>query len=272
MKLIKKYMTGLAAAGFAMAIAVPAHALFASHGTQTVTASAGVGGTPTIAINSIAVLNRSNNAAAAGNEIVWTNAAPTPGAGFLVADQYIQIVTDINTTDGGVQIYTNNTAATGASKFTGLVGTYTATPAGLVDNSDGTQKLPTAWRASTFTIAGITPSIPTNTSDPNSYLWFYHEDKVQMAVPSLNASAFGNGDPFITVYASPGTPLYSQANSTTYTTTAVNSGLHFAQGPTQFGGFDSTATTDIYTEADFTGALAGTTYSTTELILEAFSL
>ena len=32
------------------------------------------------------------------------------------------------------------------------------------------------------------------------------------------------------------------------------------------------ATTDIYTEADFTGALAARTYGTNRLILEAFSL
>jgi len=268
MKNCKKYLTGLAAASFVMTMAVPGQAAFSSKSTQALTASATTGGVPTVAIISVAILNKSDNSAAGA--IGWTGA--TPGAGFIVADQYVQMVTNINTVDGGVQIYTDNTNGTGVSKFTGPISSFTATPAGLVDNSDQTQKLPTAWLASTTTVAGIVGSNPNNAADPNHFLWFYHEDHAQVANPSLNAGAFGNGDPFVTVFASPQTPLVSTADGKTYTTTAGNSGVHFAQGPTQFGGFSATATTNIYTEADFTGALAKTTYSTTKLILEAFSL
>jgi hypothetical protein len=267
MKNIRKYLAGLAVAGFVMAVPTSSHASFVSKSTTTITASAPVGGAATVAITSVAILNRSNNAPTTG--IAWTGA--TPGAGWLVADQYVQMVTNINTTNGGVQIYTDNTNATGVSKFTGSVSSFTATPAGLVDNADGTQKLPTAWMASTSTLTSVTGVDP-NANSGQSFAWFFHEDKAQIAVPSLNASVFGNGDPFITVYAAPGTPLFSQATSTTYTTTSIASGLHFNQGPTQFGGFATNATTNIYTEADFVGALAQTTYSTTRLILEAFSL
>ena len=57
-------------------------------------------------------------------------------------------------------------------------------------------------------------------------------------------------------------------------TNSSNSGVHFAQSPTSFGGFSSKndVLTYIYTEADFTGALAAQTYSTSRLILEAYSL
>ena len=57
MKDIRKYMTSLAAAGVVMAAAVPGHAAFTSKGTSTVSASATIGGTPTIAIVSVAIKN-----------------------------------------------------------------------------------------------------------------------------------------------------------------------------------------------------------------------
>jgi hypothetical protein len=260
MKEIRKYMTSLAAAGFVMAVAVPSHAVFTSKPPlSTLTASATTGGVATIAITSALIKNISNNATVGA--IGWSNTA----AGFQVADQYVELKTNINTTSGGVQYYTDNTNATGVSKFTGSVSSFTATPAGLVDNTDETQKLPTAWRASSFTITGITASDPNNASDPNSFLWLFHEDKAQVANPSINAAKFNDGDAFVTVYAAPGTVLGGQS-------VPSSGGIHFAQGPTQFGGFHTTDTTDIYTEADFSTALALTTYSTTKLILEAFSL
>jgi len=276
MKALKKYFAMLASAGFVMAAAATSQAQFASKGTQVLSASAQMTGTTNISINSIALKNLSDNSTVpTSNGLGWTN--PGPGAGFLVSDQYIQMVSNINTVDGGIQIYTDNTNTVANPKYTGLVSSYTATPAGLVGVTLTDQKLPTAWRASTGTIAGLVgsgPGVdPNNAVDPNHFLWLYHEDKAQVAVPASSAAVFGNGDPYITVYASPGTPLVSQADLRTYTTTSSNSGLHFAQGPTQFGGYTSgNATTDIYTEADFTGALAGQTYSTNRLILEAFSL
>jgi hypothetical protein len=258
MKDMRKYMTSLAAAGFVMAVAVPSHAAFSTKGTQTLSAAATTGGTPTIAITSALIKNIADNNTVGA--IGWTNTAP----GWQVAAQYVELKTNINTTSGGIQYYTDNTNGVGASKFTGLVSSFTATPAGLVNNSDQTQKLPTAWRASTFTIAGIVPTDP-NAGAGESFLWFFHEDKAQIAVPNLNAGKFNNGDAFVTVYAAPGTVLGGQ-------TVASPGGVHFAQDPTSFGGFQANATTEIYTEADFTGALAQTTYSTTKLILEAFSL
>jgi hypothetical protein len=272
MKHMREYMAGLAAIGFVMAASAPSHATFASKGKDTLSASAVVGGTATITITSYSILTRASNASA--SSIVWTSTAPTPGAGWLVADDYIQMVTDINTSDGGVQIYTDNTNASASPKFTGSISSYTVTPAGLVDNTDTTQKIPTAWMASTTTVPGIV-AIDPNANSGTSYLWFYNEDHAQVAVPSLNTSAFGNGDPYATVYASPGTPLVANSpNGTTtgYTTTATDSGLHYAQGPTQFGGYQEIATTNIYIEANFATALQGTTYSTGELVLEAFSL
>src|SRR5437879_1461099 len=96
----RKYMAGLAATGFVMAWTQPSYAAFSTKGAQTLSAGATTGGTPTIAISSVAFFNRSNNSPASA--LSWT--AATPGAGWLVADEYIQLATNINVADGAVQI------------------------------------------------------------------------------------------------------------------------------------------------------------------------
>ena len=161
MKALKKYFAMLASAGFVMAVAATSHAAFTSHGIKTLSATSGLtGGTATVQINAVTLKTiGTNTALGAGSPMTWTN--PTPGAGFLVADQYIQLDTTINTLNGGVQIYTDNHNAAATPRYTGLISSYTATPAGLVMVNDTTQKLPTAWRASTYTLTGVTGWTPT---------------------------------------------------------------------------------------------------------------
>src|SRR5258706_4985050 len=155
MKNIRKYLAGLGVAGFVMAMATSSQAAFTSKPPlATLTATATTGGTPTIAIISAVIKNISDNATA--TTIGWTSTA----AGFQVADQYVDLNTNINTTSGGVQYYTDNTNAAASPKYSGVISSVTATPAGLVDAADTTQKLPTAWRASTFTVAGVTAINP----------------------------------------------------------------------------------------------------------------
>lgn len=260
---VRKYMAGLAAAGFVVMMGTPGQAAFTSRGTALLTASATTGGTPTIAITSAVIKNRSNNAITTA--LGWSSTA----AGWQVSDQYIELATNINTVNGGVQIYTDNLNATPA--YTGVVSSVTQTPAGLVNNVDTTAKLATAWRASTGTLS-VVSAVDPNANSGESFLWFFHLDKSQVA-NVLNGSTFVNGDPFATVYAAPGTTLTSGPTLVAAGQAfAVPAGVHFAQGPLQFGGFSTTATTYLYTQADFTGALAATTYSTNRLVLEAFSL
>jgi hypothetical protein len=285
MKALKKYFAMLASAGFVMAVAATSHAAFSSKGTQTLSASAATGGIPTVAINAATIKNIVGNGQVGA--LSWTGAAP--GGGFLVADQYIQLDSNINTVNGGIQIYTDNTNAAANPRYSVTPSSTTPTPAGLIMVGDTTQKLPTAWRASTYTLTSVNPIDP-NAKSGESYLWFFHEDKAQVAVWTSSATSFGltiggqgsagGGDPYVTVYAAPGTPLLAHQfdsvgneSVVTVNTTSSNSGVHFAQAPTSFGGFKSGNTsTYIYTEADFTGALAAQTYSTNRLILEAFSL
>jgi hypothetical protein len=184
-------------------------------------------------------------------QIAWSNI--TLPATFKAADDYIQLDSTITLSNGGIQIYTDNVNATGVSKFTGPINGTSPTPAGLVNNSDGTKKLPTGW-----TILAANGAAPV-AGDPNvNRSWFYHEDASQVAVASLNAGAFTPGEDNITVEN-------------------VN-GIHFAQGNGAVGGVNdanygggSHSPNYIYTEADFSTAAAPNTYSTTRLILEAYT-
>ena len=254
---IKALSTAALAIGLAAVVANSGLAApFASKGTQTISAGATLTGAGVLNITSVAIKNIAGNTTA--TSIGWSNV--TLPTSWKVADQYIQLATQITTGPGGIQIYTDNTSSGANPKFTGKISSFTATPAGLVDSVDTTQKLPTAWRASTGTLTSVA-AIDPNAKAGESFLWFFHEDKAQVANASLNSGVFTDGDPFITVYGAPG------FNGTT-------GGVHFAQDPASFGGFHSADTTYIYTEADFTTALtssSGRTYGTNQLILEAFT-
>jgi hypothetical protein len=242
-----KTTKGLAALALTVIVAGYSHAAFTSVTKNTFSAGAILSGAGTVSMTT-SVKDRVSNAGAAS--LTWSShVAPAPGAGFLLADQYIQLNTVMTTsTGGGVQIYTDNTNVAASPKFTG--DKTQATPAGLIGSADTTKKLPTAWEAVQST------SVVTASADPGTIagsVWLYHEDAAQVAILSQNAAAFANADDFITVYK-------------------ANAGVHFAQGPTQFGGFHSTDTSYIYTEADFSGATTPNTYATNELIVEAFTL
>jgi len=243
-----KTIKGLAAVALTAIITSFGHATFVSQGTQTLSAGATLSGAGTISF-SAAIADRITHAGAAS--LTWAaHVTPAPGAGFLLADQYIQLNTTMTISSaGGVQIYTDNTNASASPRYTAVVSSVTPTPAGLV-SSNGLSKLPTAWAIQTSSITSPAAGNPNDTVDFSN--WFFHEDKAQVANPSLNASAFANADPFITVYG-------------------AGEGLHFGQGPTQFGGFNAVDHNYIYTEADFTTATTPNTYATSELILEAYT-
>src|SRR5437762_13577970 len=106
---IRKHLAGLAVLGLALAVSATSHAAFTSKGINPpISASAAVGGTPTVEITSVVIKSTTTNASV--GTIDWGSA--TPGAGWLAANAYIELKTNINTTNGGVQMYTDNTHAT----------------------------------------------------------------------------------------------------------------------------------------------------------------
>lgn len=219
---------------------------FTSKGTQSITAGVTLSGAGSVSF-STTLKDRVTNAAGA-TSLSWTKVAPAPGAGFLLADQYIQLQTTMTISGaGGIQIYTDNTNGSASPKYTAPVNATSPTPAGLVA-SNGLSKLPTAWSISAST-ANPTAGDPNNTTTFSN--WLYHEDKAQVA-NNQGGSNFANADAYITAYS-------------------AGQGLHFGSGPTQFGGFHAVDTNYIFTEADFTAATTPNTYGTNELILEAFT-
>jgi len=231
-------------------ISSSAHAVFTSVNKQSLTATAQLTGAGTFNVTT-SIKNRTTNAAA--TNLSWTGV--TAGSGWTLANEYIQLDTTITSSlPSGIQIYTDNTAAAANPKYTGVISANTPTPAGLVASANTTQKLPTAWRA-IKELGVVTAAADPSAGAGDSFAWLFHKDKAQVAVPSLNATAFVNGEDFITVYKN-----------------GANGGVHFAQGPTEFGGFQANDRVFIYTGADFTSASTPNTYSTNQLIVESYTL
>jgi len=240
----QKYMVALAGLGLIMAAPVTSHA-FTSSAVVTETAQATVTGGS--AAMSVALLNVSNNAAAA--TIGWTASA---GSGWQQANQYIQIDSTLTLAGSGIQTYTDNIHSSPA--YAGVISSVTISPAGLVNvGSPASPPLPTAWQ-----IVGGTNS-PVAVDDPNNaalightgYAWFYHEDKSQVPNNAGVTTFFANAASYIEMETAGQPPA-----------------IQFAQG--SFGN-STTNTNRVYLEANFNNALGGNTYKTTTLTVELFT-
>jgi hypothetical protein len=179
----------------------------------------------------LSIKNRSDNSDAL--QINW----PTVNlpAGWLMADQYLNLEVDGNALAWGVQIYTDNTAAEATPRFTGVPSQ--TDPSGLVDSLTPTQRLPMAW-----TIHSDTVTFPAQAANPNvNGTWFFMQDK---ATP-----AFFNG------FA--------------YATALTNQGIHFSSND-PFGSL-RVPPNPIYLEADFANAASQRSYATSTLRVEFFT-
>jgi hypothetical protein len=194
---------------------------------------------------SASLFNRSNNSSA--TTITWSTA--NAGSGWTLADQYLQVAVDPNTTSWGVQIYTNNKNSSPA--YTGAVNS--TTPAGgLVNTSNTNTVLPMAWE----TVSAASPTL--TAQDPSSCpgngfgcLWLNMQDK----------AVFTQGNPNV-------------FNGAAYVATNSNFGIHYSQGnvfndPSEFGA--ANPPTDIYLEANFGPAIGGLNYQTTTLTVEFYT-
>jgi hypothetical protein len=260
MKRTKKYaVLSVLSLGIALVAPGVSHALInASLGRSTHTAVAALTGSGSISF-SAAIREVGTNAAA--TSISWTGV--TLPAGLVRANHYIQLHSTFTASNGGIEIYTDNTAADAAPyNYTGPINANTAPPSGLVDGTSHSARLPMTWTIQASTVAP-TAQNPNNTT--TGFAWFFMTDRAQVAVPSQNVTAFEDGVPYITVaHNQCGTP----ANP-------GNTCIHYAQGaggqgdPTQFGGAPSP--NNIFLAADFSQAVTPRTYGTNTLRLEAYT-
>ena len=240
----KGWMVFLGSAVLAAAITGTSQA-FVSKQKVTNTAEAALSGTGDVTM-SLQIKKVSDDSTA--TQITWSGVTlPTR---WKVADHYIQISAQITSVGGGIQTYTDNMATDASPKFTG--DKTVTTPSGLIDTVDSTRKLTTAWSVrSSLTPITVNPANPDDkTVGSEGVLWLIHEDASQVAIAATNSAAFVNADPFIEVQTS--------------------DGIHFAQGPTQFGP-PAAATSNYYLEADFGNAVTPRTYRTSKLVLESFN-
>ncbi len=233
----KKYMTALWSLGLAMAVPVASHA-FTSQGTIASTASVTVTGGAV----SMAATIRNISDSAVAPAVGWTAAA---GASWVLANQYIRIVSTVSIAGSGIQTYTNNTIASASPRY-GLAASSTAA-AGLINTSDTTRVIPLAWQ---IRAAGATPEA---VDDPNQtgigrtgWAWFYYADRAGGLMPNAPANSY------IQPIRDGGVPQ-----------------IQFAQ--TSFGDGAPSGINHLYLESLFTGASGGTTYKTSTLTLELFT-
>jgi hypothetical protein len=180
-------------------------------------------------------------------QVTWTGAA---GA-WKTADQYIKLTVDADTVAWGVQIYTNNTLPAANPRYT-ISGS--SNPAGLVHTVITSQKIALAWsvKAATLPVTDVTPvaAEPNNAGDSNSFQWIYIKDAATPTIPDENTTAFSPGEIPVTVRS--------------------QKGIHYGQNELDFGAENPPHY--VFLEANFGQALAVSTYRTSTLVVEFFSL
>jgi hypothetical protein len=246
-----KYQQGtkvlFAGLGIAFFAATSSHAAFTSLSRSTVTAEAVLTGAGAVTM-SLAIKKVADGTAS--DRITWPNV--TLPARWVVASDYVELNSVVTASGGGIQTYTDNTATDASPRFTGNLQALSA--AGLVDTTDTTKKLPTAWSIR----SSASPTTPTpqnpNANSGESYLWFWHVDRANQDNPGttdVNEAFVGDAHPYVTA---------QNAN-----------GIHFAQGPTEFGPAAAAPISRMYFEADFGSAITPRTYRTSKLIIESFN-
>lgn len=189
-------------------------------------------------------------------EIKWP-AVALP-ATWVLAQDYIQLDSTLNSLSDGIEIYTDNTAPEADPRYIGTVSSTTPVPAGLIHSTQPRFRIPTAWRITDlFNPEGGPPLAVDPNGGGQGFLWLYNEDRAQVQ-NNQGAATFQHADAFITVE----NVLCPNGGS-------LFPCIHFAQGPFQFGA--ALSPNYIYLQADFSNALPGATYRTSTLRIEAFS-
>jgi hypothetical protein len=169
--------------------------------------------------------------------LTWSSIS-LPSRGVL-ADQYLQVLTNASNSTWGAQIYTDNTGSGASPAYAGA-----GNASGLVDVTSPTKTVPLLWT--------ILDTVDVSTAPGN---------------PIFNPGTAEFNAPFFYIKDLAGSaPL---TNMEDYITTMNNTGIHYSPGSTNYG---ATRTPDyIFIAADFTNAVTPRTYKTNRLTLEFFT-
>jgi hypothetical protein len=247
---------------------------FTSVQKATVTAGTFVGGVK-VARFTLSIHDAVNPFSAARSSVTWSGV--TAGDGWKLADRLLVINSTVTDSNGGIQIYTENTAADASPKFADPTPAVTTNPdsaaAGLLEGTSGTTSnvLPLAWtiKSSTRVVEGGTDLTGVGATDPNNgatagfnnkYQWLYVTDRYN--VNGIDFNQNGNvTDP---------TDSAPFVDGAIYQSMVRLTGLHVQQDPTSIEVRPDGTDAFVYFQANFANALPQTAYQTTALRVEAF--
>lgn len=221
-----------------------------------ITAVANTVGTRTASFDAELRLASNPEGSATQPFLSWVNIQPA--SGWQKPQEVIRITWDVTDTNGGVQIYSNNTLATAVPQFVdptpGETSNPDSNPAGLLLGTSGqsSDTLPVAWSIKGDVGQEPDTADPNDTGDPNSFQWLFLQDKETPSItwgPGDTTDAFTDGAPYSTIIK-------------------LNS-IHFGQADGEFG-VDSDKLAYVYFQANFDTAGAQAQYKSNTFTLEAF--
>ena len=274
---MKKQRIALVAIAAAMFAASAPSWAFQSVGISTVTAGMHTNGSK-VARFTLSIRDTSNPFGTSRSSITWSGVDPL-STGWKIADQLVVMNSTVTDVGGGIQIYTDNTAADATPKFvdpTPAISSNTdSAAAGLLEGLSGTTSkvLPMAWsiKGSTKVVEGGTSATGIGATDPNTgattgsnnkYQWLFVTDKYNTLGIDFDGNGVidpntGDAAPFVN-----GAPFIVMRNSV---------GVHNTQDPNDFGGgVGQGKDAYVYFQANFATAAAQQNYQTTTLRFEAF--
>jgi len=159
---------------------------------------------------------------------------------WVLAEQYIEIECDPDSTSWGIQIYTDNKSEQAEPKYTG-----SSDPCGLVDTTTGVFVLPMAWTIE-YTTRTRTALINTNTGQPEPGSWVSSGGWMWKWMRDKNSSDFQNGMNYVVCWD--------------------NGGLLWGDWQRE----SKKSPNYIYLSANFSNAIGGRKYKTNQLKIEFF--
>lgn len=269
----------------AIGMTTPSWAVFQSVGITTVTAQVTTTGTKSAAFN-VRVRNVSSPLGAdLGLTVNWTGIDPLAlGANkWRIADQLLVVNSSVTDSNGGIKIYTDNTAADANPKFVDPTPGVPGTPnrinqdslaAGLLKGASGTtsvKPLAMAWSVKTSSkivelndvnrgIGAVDPNVAPVAGYNSSVQWFNMTDVYNW---DDGVDFNGDGDSNDVGDATP------QALDALFVSMIRIDGAH-VQKVGVFDPLTASKNAFVYLEADFTNAAALQTYKTSTLRVEGY--
>lgn len=275
MKMSKKLISAAAFVVAALGLAAMPASAFQSVQIATITAGTTTGGAKLAQFKYS--LADASNPTISRSSVTWSNVSPLSTT-WKIADTLIIINSSVTDTNGGVRIYTDNTATDASPKFVDPTPGDPINPdssaSGLLRGTSGvtSEHLLMAWsiKNSTKVVEGTNVATGIGATDPasgspsganNKLQWLFVTDKSNWA-NGIDFNGDGN-----TSSVGDQTPL---PNGATFVNMIYYNGIHAGQDDTAIDPLADGQNAYVYLQANFTGAVTQQAYQTTTLRIEAY--